>query len=213
MLFVYDNSGTGCASPRMPFQRSGILARCFCVCLLALVGNGVTAQSDVTDGRFFVDSAFTSTNDDVLYLTAFVSFNLSAGALQALDSGVPLVFETQIELNRMRRFLPDPNVVKLVQRSQLTYHALTERFVVINLNSSAQASFTTLSDALANIGEHKDLPVIDVSLLDRNRSYVMGVRSVLDTRSVPTPLRVLAALFRVDDWRLESDWQRWLVRL
>ncbi len=168
---------------------------------------------EVTDGRFLIVQANTEVNADVLLLDAEVVYGLTPGAVEALNNGVPLLFETQIELDRSRRFLPDPNIVKLVQRSQLTYHALTQRFIVRSFNSSEQTSHATLSDALKQLGQLQDLPIIDISLLDPNATYSMRMRSVLDTRSYVAPLRLLAALFQVDDWRIESPWERWLVTL
>ncbi len=173
----------------------------------------VTKQVEATDGRFLIVQANTQVTSDVLLLDAEVVYGLTPGPVEALNSGVPLLFETQIELDRSRRFLPDPNVVKLIQRSQLTYHALTQRFIVRSFNSSEQTSHVTLSDALKQLGQLQDLPIIDISLLDPNATYSMRMRSVLDTRSYAAPLRMLAALFQVDDWRIESPWERWLVTL
>lgn len=186
-------------------------------CMLGLT-TPVLAQTaevaaEVTDGRFLIVQANTKVTLDVLLLDAEIVYGLTPGAIEALNNGVPLLFETQIELDRSRRFLPDPNIVKLVQRSQLTYHALTQRFIVRNYNSSKQTSYARLSDALKRIGKLQNLPIIDIGLLDPNATYSMRMRSVLDTRSYAAPLRMLAALFQVDDWRLESPWERWLVTL
>lgn len=215
-----------CASDTMPLYRGKRLrsmrvfharhAAWIALCVLLTVGltPPVTAQStDATEGRFLIVQANTKVIYDVLLLDAEIVYGLTPGAVDALNSGVPLLFETRVELDRSRRFLPDPNVVKLVQRSQLTYHALTQRFIVRNFNSSEQSSHATLSDALRRLGQLQDLPVIDVSLLDPDATYVMRMRSVLDTRSYAAPLRMLAALFQVDDWRIESPWERWLVTL
>ncbi len=182
-------------------------------CMLSFAGPASAQSAEATDGRFLIVQANTKVTLDVLLLDAEIVYGLTPGAVEALNNGVPLLFETQIELDRSRRFLPDPNVVKLVQRSQLTYHALTQRFVVRSFNSSEQTSHVTLSDALKRLGQLQDLPIIDIGLLDPDATYSMRMRSVLDTRSYAAPLRMLAALFQVDDWRLESPWERWLVTL
>ena len=182
-------------------------------CMLGLATPAMAQSGEVTDGRFLIVQANTKITLDVLLLDAEIVYGLTPGAIEALNNGVPLLFETQIELDRSRRFLPDPNIVKLVQRSQLTYHALTQRFIVRSYNSSEQTSHVTLSDALKRLGQLQDLPIIDIGLLDPNATYSMRMRSVLDTRSYAAPLRMLAALFQVDDWRLESPWERWLVTL
>lgn len=191
----------------------GAAARGVLLLLLAAGAAVAQAQGDITDGRFIIASASTVVGQDLLYLDAQVNYSLSTSAIEALNSGVPLTFETQIELDRVRAYLPDPNLVTLTQRSRLTYHALTQRFIVLNLNSSEQSSYGTMAEALARIGYFRRLPVVDLSLLDDRAVYRMRMRSVLDTKSFPAPLRMLAALFRVDAWRLTSGWQRWLVTI
>jgi len=146
-------------------------------------------SSDVMDGRFIIARGETGVTNDVLLLDAEIIYGLTRGAREALENGVPLTFETQIELDRVRRYLPDPTLVTLIQRFELNYHALTQRFIVRNVNSSEQSSHATLSSALFTIGQLQAL------------------------RSYAAPLRMLAALFRVDDWRLESPWERWLVTI
>ncbi|MEM7081428.1 MAG: DUF4390 domain-containing protein [Pseudomonadota bacterium] len=173
----------------------------------------VLPPAEATDGQFVIVETNTRVETDLLLLNAEIVYGLTRGAINGLYNGVPLLFETQIELDRSRRFLPDPNVVSLVQRSELTYHALTQRFVVRNFNSSEQTTHATLSEALKRLGQFQDLPIIDISLLDPESAYSIRMRSVLDTRSYAAPLRMLAALFQVDDWRLESSWERWLITL
>lgn len=214
MLFACDSQNTRTAiaiSPcdqRICVRRKAWVLLLFCICSIT-----ASAQSDVTDGQFRILTASTTTAEDVLWLNAGIQYSLSGASIEALTNGVPLTFETEIALDRVRRFLPDPTVVSLVQRRQLTFHALTKRFVVKNLNSSELSSYDTLSAALGNIGRIEMLPVIDLSLLDLQATYAMKMHSSLDTRSFPAPLRILAALFQVDDWRLESERKRWLVRL
>lgn len=210
MLFVCDIMRTHTV-PLTPIK--GKAWRCVWLLLCLTFAPVVPVYADVTDGRFSIASATTVVGEDVLYLEAQVNYSLSTGAMEALHSGVPLTFETQIGLDRVRAYLPDPNIVTLTQRSRLTYHALTQRFIVTNLNSSEQSSYGTLAEALARIGSFQRLPVVDISLLNDRAVYRMKMRSVLDTKSFPAPLRMLAALFRIDDWRLSSGWQRWLVTI
>ena len=79
--------------------------------------------------------------DGVYYVTGWLDYTLSAEALEALESGVALTFELQIELTRERRFWVDPEIAKLVQTDELQYHALSERYIVKSLNSGGQNTF------------------------------------------------------------------------
>jgi len=186
----------------------GVIFLLLAFCALA---SGPQARADATDGQFLVRSAYTEVSDGVYYVTADIDYSLTQPAIQALGSGVPLTFQLQIEVSRQRRFLPDDNVASLRQSYELSFHALTERYVVRNLNSGEQDNFGTLAAALHGLGQIDALPVIDSSLLDEDRSYRIALRSTLDLKSFPGPLRLLAQLFRFNDWRLASKWHSWAL--
>ena len=59
------------------------------------------------------------------------------------------------------------------------------------------------------MGRVVDLPVIDVSILDRDATYEIGLRAVLDQNTLPGPLRLFA--FWSSGFRLESDWYVWTL--
>lgn len=169
------------------------------------------AAADATSGQFLVRSAYTEINDGVYYVSAEIDYSLTDPAIAALGSGVPLTFDLQIEVSRVRRFLPDDGVYSLKQSYELSFHALTERYVVRNINSGEQENFGTLSAALHGMGQIEDLPVIDGSLLRADRNYRIALRTTLDLKSFPGPLRLLASLFRFNDWRLASKWHSWAL--
>jgi hypothetical protein len=98
----------------------------------------------------------------------------------------------------------------LRQQYQLEYHALSERYIVLKLNSGDQASFATLFAALDYLGRIERLPVIDAALLEDGRDYNFRLRAVLDVEQFPGPLRLLAFWRR--DWSLASDWYQWPLR-
>jgi hypothetical protein len=172
--------------------------------LAAVLAAGV---ADAREGRFEVRSASLELIDRVYFLDARVQYRLSTEALEALEAGVALTIELQLEVNRRRRVLPNQSVAVLSQRYQLQYHALSNRYLLRNLNSGEQESFATLFAALNQLGRVTDLPVIDAALLEGNSRYQVRLRAVLDTREFPGPLRLLA--FWADGWRIESDWYQW----
>lgn len=186
-------------------QKAALVAACLCT-LVAL-----PVSADVTDGQFIVRSAHSQVLDGVYYVTAQIDYGLTQGAIDALHSAVPLTFNLNIEVNRERRFFMDASLAELRQRYELTFHALTERYLVTNLNSGEQRTFGTLASALRGLGTIERMPVIDASLLDEDRSYTISMRSTLDVKSFSGPLRLLATLFRFKDWRLASKWHTWAL--
>jgi hypothetical protein len=158
------------------------------------------------EGQFDIRSAMTDLRGGVYYLDASIDLSLSADAREALRSGVPLTIRLDVALEHRRRFWWDGEDATLRQRYQLEYHALTERYVVSNVNSGDQMSFATLPSALDSLGRIEGLPLIDAALVDAQRRYGVRLRIYLDSESLPGPLRLLAFWRR--DWSIASDWYR-----
>lgn len=170
----------------------------------------VPAQSlpaDDDPGHFVVLSAEAELRGGVYFLSAAIEYRLSSEARDALQSGVPLTIRLDVELTHRRRFWFDSEDATLRQLYQLEYHALSERYIVIGVNSGIQASFATLSGALESLGRIERLPLIDAALLEDGREYDLRLRAVLDVEQFPGPLRLLAFWRR--DWSLASDWYEW----
>lgn len=163
------------------------------------------AQND--RGHFEVRSAYAELRDDVYYLNAIIDYQLSTDARDALLAGVPLVIRLDIEIFHPRRWWFDNDEVPLRQSYQLEYHALSERFIVLNLNSGDQSSFASLFAALDYLGRVERLPIIDTPVLRDGRGYDIRLRAVLDQEQFPGPLRLLAFWRR--DWSIASEWYRW----
>ena len=116
------------------------------------------ADSDSARGQVEIRSAYTEFRDDVFYVNARIDYRLNQSALDALENGVRLNVELDVDVRRRRRLIWDPAVAELRQRYRLSYHALSERYVVSNLNSGDVASFSDLATALSQLGRIDRLP-------------------------------------------------------
>ena len=161
-------------------------------------------------GRFEVRSASVELEGGVYLLTARVEFRLSTEARDALQAGVPLNIRLDVEVIHTRRLWFNNTAASLRQRFQLEYHALSERYIVMNVNSGQQESFGSLFGALNFLGRVDKLPLLDASLLEDSREYRLRMRAFLDVEKFPGPLRLLAFWRR--DWSLASDWYQWPLR-
>lgn len=161
-------------------------------------------------GSFEVRSASADLDADVYYLTARIDYRLSTEAREALLSGFPLTVRLEVEILTWRRYWMDTEAAGLTQLYDLEYHALTERYIVRNRNSSDQSSFVSLYAALNSLGRIEHLPVIDRAVLDADRRYDIRLRALLDKEQLPGPLRLIAFWRR--DWSLGSDWYRWRLQ-
>ncbi len=193
---------------RMPDWRRWLLS----VMAWAMLSSSAAFADAITieDGaRFDVRSAFLEPADRVYQLNATLDLALSRAAQQAIHDGVPVVLELDISVMRKRRYLPDVEVAVLAQRWQINYHALSERFLVNNLNSGQQTSYSSLQAALLALSQLRGLPVIDEALIEKGGRYEASLRLIASVEGgLPSTLR--AMMFWVD-WKRTTDWYTWTI--
>jgi len=148
--------------------------------LLLFAAGMVVRPAQAGDGRFEVRSAHSRLESGVYYATARIDYRLSKEVIDALDSGITLTIQLQIEISRVRHFFPDENIASLVQDYELSYQPLTQQYVVKNLNRGSRSAHLTLFSALRFMGKVSDLPVIDAALLQPGQRYQIEIRAVLD---------------------------------
>lgn len=168
---------------------------------------GVGLASSAHARGFTIRSVSTHLQDKVYLLDANIDYKFSDAALEALRNGVPLIVLLDIKVEQERSWWLDKTVAELQQGYLLLYHALTEKYIVNNLNSGAQDNYERLSAALNALGKVKDLPILDAQLTSKGERYLVRLRTRLDLESLPAPMRPLAYIS--SDWRLESDWYEW----
>ena len=194
---------------RAGFEPKAIWHACVAVLAMLAIGTGF-AQDDIErEGYFEVRSASTEIVDGVHTLDARLQLVLSSEALQALESGVTLTIELQLQVIRRRSLLPDDVEAELAVRYELEYLPVSQRYIVRNLNIGDQDSFATLYSALNSLGRVQGLPVIDDAVLDPDATYRIRTRAMLNMEQYPAALRVL--FFWRGQWQLQSEWFEWLL--
>jgi Domain of unknown function (DUF4390) len=161
--------------------------------------------------RIEVRAAFIEPADRVYQLNATIELDLPEKARHAIRDGVALTLDVDIVLHRTRRFWVDETVATLEQHYELVYHALSERYLVRNLNSEEQASFSTLDAAIDSLRVLSNIPILDKSLVLFDARHEVSLRATVDVRTMPDALRFV--LFWTDDWRMRSEWYTWSPRL
>jgi len=177
-----------------------------CAAVLLLPQSSALAAKSVTG--FIIKSATTELADNVFYLHADIDYKFSDSVVEALHNGVPMVVVLDLELFQKRGWWWwDTKVASLEQRYQLQYHALSEQYLVTNLNSGKEYTSFTLHSALYGLRDVDKLPVIDRQLLQRDTQYNVRIRTRLSTNTLPVPLRMKALVS--PSWWLSSDWYQW----
>ncbi|HQR48430.1 MAG TPA: DUF4390 domain-containing protein [Steroidobacteraceae bacterium] len=178
--------------------------------LLACFLATVAATAAVAQTQVNVRSASLSLDQDVYELDARIEVRLPDDARKAIEAGLTLRLDYEIELNRVRNYLPDATVASLVQSYELSYHALSQRYLLRNLNTGEQDDFGTLVAAMDRLCEVRGLPVVDATLVQPGPSYEAAVRAVVDLNTGSEALRWI--LFWTDDWSAKSEWYEWPLR-
>lgn len=192
--------------PRRKRLRSHGFCAAGLLCFLAtLVPFAAWAETAVA-----VTSASIALDEGVYELDARVDIEIPEEGRRAIDAGLTLALKYQVEISRVRRYLPDDGVAELEQSFELSYHALSQRYLVRNLNSGEQYDHGTLQGALDRLSEVRGLPLLDSTLLDPQASYEFRVRAALVLRTAPDTLSWL--LFWTDDWSATSEWFAWTLR-
>jgi len=173
--------------------------------LLCLLCAAALAQ----ERRFDIRSAFVEPVAGVWQLTAALDLALSRAAEEALAESVPLGLRLEMVVSGERRFLPNETVAQLEQRWQLAWDALSERYVITNLNSGGQSYHATLEQALESLSRVRGLPLIDAALLQEGRRYEVSLRASVEIGGVPGALKMLL-FWR--EWSRSTDWYTWSLR-
>jgi hypothetical protein len=174
------------------------------VCFMLLLPLQSSAEDDAV---FDVLSAATMIDDQVLRLDA--SFDLQFGdALdEALHSGVSLFLLVEIEALRKRDYVWSESIARVEQRYQINYHALTEQYVLRNINSGVRFKFPNFESLQRVVSTLVDFPFLDLGLLDYDSEYFGRIRIGLDSDQFPTPLKLMS--YFSSDWDPQSEWYTW----
>lgn len=177
---------------------------------LALLLAPAAFAEELRPYAFEVKGGEVSLQQGVYTLDARIDFRISPAARDALQSGVPLTFSLDIEVERKRAWWLNSEVASLTQRYRVRYHALSDRYVLTNLNSGESRNFASESSLFAALGLVENLPVIDQRLLQEGAEYEVWLRARLDIDELPAPLKTVA--YMSPQWRLESEWYQWPLK-
>ena len=163
------------------------------------------------DGDFQIRSAFVVIDRGVLQLNVHVQYPINDRIRSALQDGVTLAFDLELNITRHRSFWLNAGVVDMTLRRELTYHAVTDRYVLRDEQGVEQESFPTLEDALDKLGRVEDLPILVESQLRGEGPWLVAVRAGVRRGRMSDTMRAL--MFWSDDWHRNSDWYTWTLTL
>lgn len=190
----------------MRFPKATLGTAAFFVLLMAVASPPRTAYA----ASIVIESAATEAHDEVYYLNARISYTFDGELLDAVQKGLPLIVVLEIDIRRHRDYMWDETVTHLEQRYELQYHALTQQYLLRNLNSGSQLALPSLEALESVLGAVVDLPILDSNLLDPQERYTGRLLARVDTDALPVPLRLLS--YFSSDWRVSSEWFTWSLQ-
>jgi hypothetical protein len=166
-----------------------------------------TAHADALDGELDVRSAYINVDKGVYQLFAKVLYPDNDVIRSALKDGVTLTFDLDVVVSRERRYWVDSDIAEFKLRRELTYHTVSDRFLVRDAPDGEQRSFATLDTALDALGNVDGWPILVQPQLTSAGRYRVSVRAGVRRGRLADSLRTL--LFWADDWHRESEWYSW----
>lgn len=174
------------------------------VCVLLISGE---LQAGDESGAFVLTEAEVELGESAWLLNAWLDIRLSSGAREALENGVPLVFEFRVQARKKHPWLWDQVIAKHRQVREVVYHALSRTYIVRDINTGEQRGFRRLDEAMQSVGVLLNISVLDYGLVEDGGEYSIRLRGTLDIESLPTPIRLLA--YVSNTWYMNSEWYQW----
>ncbi len=156
---------------------------------------------------FGVKDLSIESEESAYYLNARIDYRLTPEVEEALSNGVPLILKVQLEVGKVWRDFWEGNPLSRTLRFQIRYHALTELYRVVNMQTGEEQNFVTQDAALYALGDMGKLPLVSQADLVPGEAYQLRLRADLEIESLPLPLQPLAYLGR--GWRLTTGWTQW----
>lgn len=178
--------------------------------MLMLVAQCVAlVRAEEADDRLAVRTAYVNVRGGVFELNARATYPLNDDIRTALADGVTVNIELQTQVHRQRRFWFDSTLVDVTLRRELSWHAVSERFILRETGTGEQQVYTTLDQALEAAGEVDSWPVVVEPQLDPDSTYTISVRAGVRRGRMSDALRAL--IFWSDSWNRSSEWYSWTL--
>lgn len=168
-----------------------------------------TQATSSLEGNFEIHSAYIVFDHGVVQLNAHVEYPIGDRIRSALLDGVTLAFDFDVSVSQPRRLWFNATLLDLNLRRELSYHAVSDRYVLRDGNGVELESFPNVEAALDKLGRIEDLPIMVESQLHGDGPWEVSVRASIRRGRIPDVMRAL--VFWSDDWHRTSEWYTWTL--
>jgi len=163
----------------------------------ALVGVAAAADGALADGAELTHFDVLHDEEGV-FLSYAVEFELGKGPEDALARSVPLFFVAEAEVFRDRWYWRDRRVAHATRIWKIAYQPLTSTYRVTTMGGLSQ-NYPTREEALVALSRSNRWKVADASQIDDGRHYV-EFNYRLDVTLLPRPMQI--GIGGQPDWQL-----------
>jgi hypothetical protein len=165
------------------------------VVLLGLTVDMVQAQTHMPDAAVLR----LERQDEALWLTTQLKFELPATVEDALQKGIPIYFVAEADLMRERWYWSNKKISTAQRHMRLAYQPLTRRWRVniasgeiaeSALGLSLNQNFESLQDALATVRRISRWKIAEAADLEPGVRHFVEFRFRLDQAQLPRPLQI-----------------------
>ena len=169
--------------------------------IIALLPASASADLSVLSGRSHTAAGMVKTQMTLI-------LDLGPEPAKALVNGIPLTINLNVSLVKESAWTWDISTAKWQYPFRIQYHALSNRYTLLQPVGREFQAFTSLYEMLSSI---RQVTLQEQIPAGENHTDPMSiqVRLELDKSMLPGPLK-LAALF-FPSWQLDSGWQQWQV--
>lgn len=169
------------------------------LCIAALV---LSVQTLPAQAGAEVREVTLTQSEESLSLNGNFALQLSPSLTDAVNHGIPLVFQIQAEVRRPRWYWVDEALYAGHTDRRLTYNALVRNYRVTEGQDGR--NFLNFEDALNYVARSVTWN-IPAGRLRAGEVVEVMMRFRLDPAFLPKPFQVVS--FGDRDWRLDSDWR------
>jgi hypothetical protein len=159
---------------------------------------------------FHIDKTEMTKSGNNYTLKATIAYQLSPIVIDALENGIPITFLQYFQLSQaipiIEKYWPwrwRDSIWERILTYELRYHALSEQYILLTVDTHHQRSFPSLKTALTALGDIRDQPLSPAQSIDP-ATMTIEIHSELNINALPTPMRLGALLS--DNWQVGSPW-------
>jgi hypothetical protein len=138
-------------------------------------------------------------DEDGVYVSYSVDFELGRSVDDALMKSVPLFFVAEAEIFRDRWYWSDRRVAHAVRTWRIVFQPLTSTYRVTTVGGLSQ-TYTTRADALGSISRSSRWKIAEPGQIEEGAHHYVEFQYRLDTAELPRPMQI--GISGEPDWQL-----------